>query len=421
VKIFKFGGASIATPELVENLKNIVQSKNEKELIVVISAKGKTTNALEKIVDAHMAGLKEVAQKLFLELKEDHLAYAHILLNSDSHEVFNQLNSFFTEIEWALAEEAGRSYNYYYDQIVCIGELLSTSIISAYLNSQNIENEWVDSRDLVRTNDVYRDAKVDWDTSEKLILDKLSPILALNKIVIAQGFIGATDENNSVTLGREGSDFSASIYASILDAESVTIWKDVPALLNADPKQFEETVEIPEISYREVIELAFYGAQVIHPKTIKPLQNKQIPLLVKSFLSPESAGTVIKQLDDFVNYPPLMVWKKDQVLIELSTLDFSFINEDNLALIYSIFHKHRVKMNITQNAAIGFSTCVDDRSEKNLNLIQDLSSLFKVKHNEEVELLCIRHYKEDLGKPFTEGRDILLSQRSRHTIKYILQ
>lgn len=421
MKIFKFGGASIATPELVENLKNIVQSKNEKELIVVISAKGKTTNALEKIVDAHMAGLKEVAQKLFLELKEDHLAYAHILLNSDSHEVFNQLNSFFTEIEWALAEEAGRSYNYYYDQIVCIGELLSTSIISAYLNSQNIENEWVDSRDLVRTNDVYRDAKVDWDTSEKLILDKLSPILALNKIVIAQGFIGATDENNSVTLGREGSDFSASIYASILDAESVTIWKDVPALLNADPKQFEETVEIPEISYREVIELAFYGAQVIHPKTIKPLQNKQIPLLVKSFLSPESAGTVIKQLDDFVNYPPLMVWKKDQVLIELSTLDFSFINEDNLALIYSIFHKHRVKMNITQNAAIGFSTCVDDRSEKNLNLIQDLSSLFKVKHNEEVELLCIRHYKEDLGKPFTEGRDILLSQRSRHTIKYILQ
>ncbi len=420
MKVFKFGGASIESAERTKKVGDIIKNNTSDSLLVVISAMGKTTNALEEVVNSLFDNQKEKALEKLADLKTKHLSFAEDVLG-DKTEAEPKLNELFTEIEWTINEPLERGYNYFYDQIVSVGELASTSIISLYLSSLNIDNQWIDARDIVRTNDTYRDGRVDWKFTEKRIQEVISPILEEGKLVLTQGFIGATDENNSTTLGREGSDFSAAIFASLLNAENVTIWKDVPALLNADPKQFDKTEPIPNISYRETIEMAFYGAQVIHPKTLKPLHNKNIPLHVKCFLDESLPGTVVHSQNDFVAYPPMMVWKKNQVLISLTTSDLSFITEGNLANLYSIFYAHKAKMNIIQNGAIGFVTCIDNRPEKVENLIKELSEEYKVKHSTGLDILTIRHYKADCEKEFLENRDILLTQQTKTTMKFVLK
>ena len=421
MKVFKFGGASIESAERAKKVADIIKNNAEEEMVVVISAMGKTTNALEEIVNLVFDGKKEASLKKLAGLKTKHLEFAKELLKDDLAEINSKLDELFTEIEWTIGEPTERGYNYFYDQIVSIGELASTSIMTLYLRSLNIDNQWIDVRDIIRTNDTYRDAKVDWAFTEQRVKEVIIPIVTSGKLVLTQGFIGATDENNSTTLGREGSDFTAAIFASLLNAESVTIWKDVPSLLSADPKQFKNTQPIENISYRETIEMAFYGAQVIHPKTLKPLHNKDIPLYVKCFLDESLPGTKVHSQVDYVAYPPMMVWKKDQVLISLTTSDLSFISEGNLANLYSIFYAHKAKMNIIQNGAIGFVTCIDNRPEKVKKLINELSEEYKVKHSSGVDILTIRHFADDCEKEFIEDRDILLTQKTKTTMKFVLK
>lgn len=420
MKIFKFGGASIENIERAKNVASIIDEYGGKELVVIISAKGKTTNKLEEIVQAFYQNKTDEATGLLEDLEQEHLQYAEMLLGIKNENLEQKLKEHFTEIEWIIKEKPEREFNYYYDQIVSLGELLSTLIMSFYLHQIKIENEWLDVRDLLRTDANFRDANVDWEYSEKKIIERVKPIMQSKKIIITQGYIGSTSDNVSTTLGREGSDFSAAIFASSLNAQDITIWKDVPALLNADPKFFSDTVEIRDISYREVIEMAFYGAQVIHPKTIKPLYAKEIPLFVKCFLNPVLPGTKISKQQDYRQYPPMMVWKKNQVLVELSTLDFSFINEGNLSDIYEIFHHHKVKMNIIQNAAIAFATCIDYDMDKIAPLIHELSRSYKVKHSMQTDLLTVRHYDENAEKLIPEGKNILLKQQTRTTLKYVI-
>lgn len=422
MKVFKFGGASIENAERARNVANIIKEHFDDEMIVVISAMGKTTNALEDVVNAffhdeNTAAALEKAQ----QIKQQHIEFIKDLLGSANESLLDKINELFTELEWTLSEPRGKSYGYYYDQIVSIGELASTSIISSYISTLDIDNEWIDARDIIRTNDNYRDAKIDWEYTAKRIQEVVLPLIKQRKLVITQGFIGSTDENNTTTLGREGSDFTAAIFASILNAQDVTIWKDVPSLLSADPKQFNNPVPIENISYRETIEMAYYGAQVIHPKTLKPLHNKNIPLYVRCFLDPSLPGTKVHSQDDYIAYPPMMVWKKDQVLISLTTADLSFITEGNLANLYSIFYSNKAKMNIIQNGAIGFVACVDNNPEKVKSLIAELSEEYKVKHSSGVDILTIRHYTEGCEKEFIEHRDVLLTQKTKTTMKFVLK
>jgi aspartate kinase len=283
MKVFKFGGASVSTVEGVKNVGSILQTYSGEKILIVISAMGKTTNALEEVVTAYYKKEKEQALKLFTSIKNTHLQIGNELSNQPT----GQLNDLFTEVEWLLHDKPVREFDYYYDQIVCVGELLSTAIVSNYLNSVAIRNKWIDVRDIIRTDDNFRDARIDWDFTNSRVQNAIVPLFENYDLVITQGFIGSTDENESTTLGREGSDYTAAVFANLLNTESQTIWKDVQGVLNADPKLYKEAKWIKELNYREVIEMAYYGAQVIHPKTIKPLQNKSIPLYVKSFFQPK--------------------------------------------------------------------------------------------------------------------------------------
>lgn len=421
MKIFKFGGASIETVERAKNVVQIIQSNEQSPLLVVISAKGKTTNALEKIVDAYYAQETELAASLLQNLKDDHFAYAATLLQSSTHDVFFQLEELFTEIEWVLSEPRGKAYDYYYDQIVSIGELLSTRIIAAYTIIHGISSTWVDIRDILKTDSNYRDAGVLWNDTNICCTQKLSPLFESFRVVITQGFIGSTDENNTVTLGREGSDYTAAIFANLLNAESVSIWKDVPSLLNADPKIFPNTVPIPTISYHEVIEMAFYGAQVIHPKTIKPIFNKGIPLYVRCFLDPSLPGTAIIHTDEKIAYPPIMVLKQNQTLLEVQSRDYSFITDDKLSDIYELFHCHKLHINLIQNAAIRFVACVDSHPQKIEALLQALAADYIVKRNENLFLFTVRHYTDEILHEELKNRTVILTQKTRQTIQVIAQ
>jgi aspartate kinase len=363
MQVYKFGGASIATPERMQALLPVVQEAPG-QLILVVSALGKTTNALEAVVAAATKEKKPQAQELARKLELEHLAFAKTILNERYFsEAEKALNILFTELQWAIDDADGARYDYAYDQIVCIGELMSTRIFSCYLQQQGQPVEWIDIRDVIRTDDTFRDGNVDWDYSEKQCEQKLGQVITGGKHVVTQGFIGATADNASVTLGREGSDYTAAMLAAMLHADCVTIWKDVEGLQNADPKEFPNTVKIEAISYHEVIEMAYYGAQVIHPKTIKPLQNNGIPLYVKCFVNKDLKGTVIKNEVNSIFYPPLIVLKKSQVLLQMTTKDFSFITEENLRILYGIFHKLRIKVNLIQNAAISFVACIDQKDD----------------------------------------------------------
>lgn len=421
MKVFKFGGASLESIERIHKVGAIVQSFPDEQLLIVISAMGKTTNELEKVAQNFFLRKREIAAQLLYNIEQQHLDVAAALLGTREHPLFQQLQQFFTEAEWTLGEKPMRSYDYYYDQLVSLGELLSTAIVSAWFNQAGIRNTWVDVRDIFRTDDNFRDANIDWAFTQRNVTEKVLPLFKDVNIVIAQGFIGSTDQNESVTLGREGSDYSAAVFASMLDAESQTIWKDVEGLKNADPKQFSNTINIPEISYSEVIEMAYYGAQVIHPKTIKPLQNKQIPLYVKCFLNKDLPGTLIREDVDHTQLPPIIVLKKNQVLITLTSRDYSFITEDKISDIYDIFHSLKIKINLMQNAAISFSCCIDNTPEKIEQLIKAIHQGFKLSYNEGLELLTVRYSKDGLLDELSKGRTLLLEQKSPITVQRILK
>lgn len=419
MQIYKFGGASIASPERVKALIQILQHAPVGPLVVVVSAKGKTTNQLEEVVNTFMQGNAPKAIELLQALEKDHLDYAASLMEHIPISLQEKINELITEVYWILEDETPRDYNYCYDQIVAVGELLSTAIIAAYLQQENMDIAWLDVRDLIKTDSHYREAGIDYAATAKQVNALLKPALQKKRMVMVQGFIGSTDENNTVTLGREGSDYTAAILAYMLDAEKVSIWKDVPGFLNADPKQFEHTQPIPEISFREVIEMTYYGAQIIHPKTIKPLQNKNIPLHVRCFLDPKHPGTLVHNTTANIHYPPLMVLKANQVLLQVSTRDYAFITEDKLSELYHLFHALRIKINLIQNAAISFVACIDHDTEKLNNLLLALSNHYDVKRNEGVFLFTVRHYTEEVLQTELMHRNVLLTQKTRQTIQVV--
>ncbi|MBK8610627.1 MAG: aspartate kinase [Chitinophagaceae bacterium] len=420
MKVFKFGGASINSVDRIKNTTRIIESYKGERLLIIISAMGKTTNALEKVVDAFYEGRKEDALQLFEQVKQAHLTTLKYLITVNWQQAENQLKDFFTEVEWLLHDKPVREYDYYYDQIVCCGELLSTSLVSSYLNEMGIKNKWLDVRDIVRTDDNFRDAYINWEFTSQKVKTDIEPLFTEFDIIITQGFIGATDENESTTLGREGSDFSAAIFANILDAENQTIWKDVEAVMNADPKEFPDAVNIDALSYREVVEMAYYGAQVIHPKTIKPLENKNIPLHVRCFLNPELPGTVISN-KPVHNLPPVIVLKKNQVLMELSSKDFSFVEEKPLGLLHEMFASIKIRPNLSQNGAISLLNCFDDKSEKIEKLALAAAEIFNVQIEKNLTLLTIRHYTEEKIQTLTKGKTIVLEQKTPQTIQVLMR
>jgi aspartate kinase len=420
MKVFKFGGASVNSIERIQNVAAIISGFNDEKLLIIISAMGKTTNALEKVAEAFFAGKKEEALELFRQVKVVHDDLVKYLIVKNALDTERRLNDFYTEVEWLLHDKPVREYDYYYDQIVCIGELLSTTIISSFLNEVGITNEWIDVRDCFRTDDNFRDADIDIEVTTAQVQQNLLPLIDKTGIVITQGFIGATDENESTTLGREGSDYTAALFANIIDAESLTIWKDVKGVMNADPRAFPSAEIISELNYDEVIEMAYYGAQVIHPKTIKPLQNKDIPLLVKCFLDPELPGTIIHN-QSLKNLPPIVVVKKDQVFVQLHTKDFSFVGEKPMSGLYSLFANLHIRPNLIQTGAVSIQVCLDNRADKIEKLAHAAGDIFDVEIEKGFMLLTIRHFQKALLEGMTQGREIRLLQQTAETVQVLMK
>ncbi len=418
MQVFKFGGASVKDAAGVKNLAQIIQNYPATDLLIVISAMGKITNKLEELAFAYIKG-EERAQQIFEEVKAFHFNIIELLFEDHQNPVYDEVANTFVEIEWLLEEKASDSPGYLYDQIVSIGELVSTKIVAAYLNLCGRFTIWTDARGYIKTDNNYREANVLWDKTEQEIKKHLPTFLSKG-VVVTQGFIGATSENFTSTLGREGSDYSAAIFCACLDAESMTIWKDVPGVLNADPKWFDETEKIAELSYHDAIELTYYGATVIHPKTIKPIQNKGIPLFVRSFITPEVEGTIITNTKTPLPVPSF-IFKVNQVLISIFPKDFSFIIEENLSHIFNILHKNKVKVNTMLNSAISFSVSVDNDEEKIAQLITDLSETFKVKYNKGLELVTIRYYNQQTIDRVIVNKDVLLEVKSRHTCQIVMK
>ncbi|MDQ2862253.1 MAG: aspartate kinase [Bacteroidota bacterium] len=420
MKVFKFGGASINSFARLQNVASILQQYKEEKILIVISAMGKMTNALEKVAEAFYEGRKEDALKLFEQVKQHHLTLLKYAITQQWEAATNELLNFFTEVEWLLHDKPVKDYDYYYDQIVCAGELLSSTIVSFYLNEEKIANTWVDVRDVFRTDDNFRNASLDWVVTKKKVKETILPLFNKTNLVITQGFIGSTDENESTTFGREGSDYSAAIFAEALQVEDVTIWKDVEGIMNADPKEISEAVNIPFLSYKEVIEMAYYGAQVIHPKTIKPLQNSNIPLHVKSFLDIRLAGTVITGKAPH-GLPPIVVYKHKQALIMLESKDYSFVEGKPVNTLYDILNKIKIKPNLTQNAAISLYVCLDDIAGDIDEVALRASEIFNVQVERNLTLLTIRHYTGEFLDELTANKMIILQQKTIDTIQILMR
>jgi len=418
MQVYKFGGASIKNIEGIKNVTQIIQSYGAKNLLVVVSAIDKTTDRLQELAFAHING-EDKKHQILDSIKAFHFDILHQLFSDTKNPVYNDVANTFVEIEWLLEEEAEDAPDYLYDQIVSIGELVSSKIIAAYLNQLGTFTIWQDARNYIQTDNNYREANVQWDKTTREIQKHLPSYLEQG-IVLTQGFIGATSENFTATLGREGSDYSAAIFSAALDAEKMTIWKDVPGVLNADPKWFDETEKIPQLSYRDAIELTYYGATVIHPKTIKPIQNKGIPLFVRSFIHAEEVGTEISS--DATTLPVAsFIFKVNQVLLSISPKDFSFIIEENLSHIFAIFHNNKVKINTMLNSAISFSVSIDNDETKIEQLISDLSEDFKVKYNKDMELVTIRYYNQQTIDRVTVGKKVWLEVKSRNTCQMVMK
>lgn len=416
MRIFKFGGASVKDAEGIKNLIKVLQKVGYDNTLLVVSAMGKTTNAMEAVVRAYFED-KSNLPFIFQEVMEYHTDILSDLFPNNQHPIYNKVKDMFGEVQGFLAWNKSPKYNFVYDQVVGYGELVSTTIISTYLNEIGIENTWLDVRDLIKTDDSYRDTTVNWEKTQQKVSDGVDS----KKLNITQGFLGSDDNNFTTTLGREGSDYTAAILAYCLNAESVTIWKDVPGVLNADPRYFKETQLLHRISYREAIELAFYGASVIHPKTLQPLQKKEIPLHVKSFINPENDGTTVGRGIGIEPKVPCFIVKKDQVLMKLSSLDFSFIVENSISELFKLLHDHKMKVDLIQNSAISFSVCVDNRFGRLQELLNLLKSRFKVVHHEGVSLYTIRHFTNEAVESLLNGHDVLLEQRGKETLQLVVK
>ena len=416
MRIYKFGGASVKDADAVNNLKRVLEDTGYEDTFVVVSAMGKTTNAMEAIVDAYFQDKTSVPAAIE-EVEQFHQDILAELFEDPSHPVYANIQTLFDEVRGFLAWNKSPHYNFVYDQVVCYGELLSTVIISNYLNLSGLENNWIDVRNLIKTDANYRDVRVNWEQTQEMVSSNVDP----SKLNITQGFLGSDDNNFTTTLGREGSDYTAAILAYCLNADSVTIWKDVPGVLNADPRHFEETQLLNKISYREAIELAFYGASVIHPKTLQPLQRKEIPLHVKSFINPKNAGTEVGKGMGIEPEIPCFIVKKEQVLMKLSSLDFSFIVENSISDLFKLLHDYRMKVDLIQNSAISFSVCVDNKFGKLTELLDILKGKFKVVHHENVSLYTIRHFNAEAIASLENGREVLLEQRGKETIQLVVK
>ena len=423
MKVFKFGGASVKDAPAIENLKNILLRYENEQLVVVISAMGKTTNFLEKLLDAY-CHTPENIPALISELRKQHETVA-VQLMGENNPFMPHSERLFTLLNEQLQRPTSDNFDYDYDRIVSFGELLSTTLIASYLNFQNIDTQWLDARQLVRTDNTYREGHVDWTVTQKLVCNTINPYFQnrAHGIVLTQGFIAGTAENQTTTLGREGSDYSAAILAYTLDAECVTVWKDVPGILNADPKRFANAIKIDRLTYHETVELAYYGASVIHPKTLKPLHNKKIPLFVKSFFHPENEGSMITQEADTMEIPSYIV-KDNQLLISVSPRDFSIIGVSNLSTILDILSEFRIKINLIQNSALTFSVCTDNVPLRLQPCIAALQKEFIVKFNDGIRLVTIRHYDKDSEKEVLEmfsDNEVLIRQSNRHTIQLVMK
>ncbi len=414
MRVFKFGGASVKDAKGVKNVLNVLEKTGFSNLIIVISAMGKTTNALERIVELYVKNSKELNISL-RDLEVYHNEILETLFENEQHPVFKKIEGLLLDMQTILNRNKSTQYDYVYDQIVPYGELISTTIVSEYLNHKGYQNTWLDARDFIKTDTAYRDAEVDWQTTQHLILDKVNK----NSLSITQGFIGSDTNNFTTTLGREGSDYTAGILAYCLNADSVSIWKDVPGVLNADPRVFDQTQLLSHISYEEAIELAFYGASVIHPKTIQPLQRKEIPLYVKSFLNPVDQGTSVKKGQPLDPHLPCYIVKRNQILVSLSSLDFSFIVENNISEIFSLFHQYHIKVGLIQNSAISFSVCLDDKFAHFEKLLGKLKAKFRVTYNTNVSLFTIRHFTNEAITSLEKNKDILLKQITRETYQMV--
>jgi aspartate kinase len=414
MKIFKFGGASIKDAESVKNVANIIRTEVAKDTLVVISAMGKMTNAFEDVVEAYYNKTENLPKKLnFIE--DFHKNIMNSLFDKEDT-VYKDIAILFGELGWFLARNTSQRSNYVYDQIICFGELLSTRIVSAYLSKIGIDNCWFDVRNYIKTDSNYRDAKVDWQLTEEIISKKVDT----SKLNITQGFIAANDTENSTTLGREGSDYTAAIFAYCLHAESVTIWKDVDGVLNADPRVFAETTLLKQISYEEAIEMAFYGASVIHPKTLQPLERKEIPLLVRSFLNPKQTGTKVSKGSSLRPYIPCFIVKKDQILLSISALDFSFMVENNISYIFQKLHDYQLKVNLIQNSAISFSVCIDNKFNKFDVFYNELKKQFKMDVQKEVDLYTVRHFDDKAIAVIEAKGKSLLTQINKETSQIVI-
>ncbi|MFA9192107.1 aspartate kinase [Flavobacterium sp. FZUC8N2.13] len=414
MKVFKFGGASVKDAAGIRNVYDVLQKAGYEDVLLVVSAMGKTTNALELVIKNYFDKSAELNASV-QEIKKYHNQILLDLFEDDKHEVFEAVNNLFTDLEYFLSHNKSPNYNFVYDQIVSYGELISTTILSRFMSFMGIKTEWIDVRNYIKTNANYRDAEVDWELTQKNIASNFK-----SKVLnITQGFLGSDENNFTTTLGREGSDYTAAIFAYCLNAESVTIWKDVPGVMNADPRYFENASLLNQISYREAIELAFYGATVIHPKTLQPLQKKEIPLHVKSFINPLLKGTVVSKGAALEPFMPCFIVKREQLLISLSSIDFSFIMEENISEIFALFHEFKIKVNLIQNSAISFSVCVEDKFGNYKDLLAILSKKFKVGYNENVTLYTIRHFNDTAAQTVVEGKTVLLKQLGTETMQIV--
>lgn len=411
-RVLKFGGASIRDSSKIENVFSILSSYKNEKIVIIFSAIANVTNLLEELVDLHLMNDLRKQHKL-VEIHQIHLNIVKDLFEKN-HSIYNKLNNLIDELRVIIDKKPESGYSFIYDQIVSYGELMSTKILNDYLNLRKFNCILLDARDLVKTDSKYQNAKIDWSSTKKNIKK-----IKLDSPIITQGFIGSNTSNQTTTLGREGSDFTAAIFANILNADEVIIWKDVNGVLNADPRYFNDTILLSNLSYSEAIELAFYGAKVIHPRTIQPLQEKRIPLSVRSFININEPGTVIGEIK---NNKPITSYivKENQVLISISDINLSFIVEEHLSWIFSVLSKYDISVNLMQNSAVSFSVCVDNKKNKVLDLVTELSTKFKVYYNNKVKLFTIRHYSEDSINKVIDGKSVLLEQKSRNTVQYVV-
>lgn len=420
MKVFKFGGASVKDAEAVKNVASILHLFEGERLAVVISAMGKTTNAMESIVNAYWERDRETFSILVEERRSFHLEIMDLLFENREHPIYSEINKVFDDLNLHFDTILSENFDFEYDQIVSLGEVISTKIVAAYVNSLSGSCSWVDARTLITTDRKFREAEINWKLTETHFQQRFLPKFEENNVLITQGFIGSND-NSTTTLGREGSDFTAGIIAYCCNAESVTIWKDVPGMLNADPKWFDNTVKLDQISFREAIELSYYGASVIHPKTVKPLQNKNIPLHVKSFVSPDEEGTVIQESMTHDHLVPSFIFKMNQVLFSFTPKDFSFIVEENLSDIFSRLSQVNAKINLMQNSALSFSILVDAEKVNIPQILDAFGDIYQVKFNEDLELVTIRHYDQATIDRVTVDKEVLLQQKTRETARLIVK